>query len=273
VRVLGIDLAWGEGSAVRPANETGVVAVEQSGRIIDAGWTVGVDSTVSWMSQWASDDTLAMVDASLVVTNAGGQRPCEREVGRRYGRWKVSANSTNLASRWAAGTVLLSRLEQVGWRYDDGRCGPPFVGRRLSEVYPYTTIVGAPELGYSVERPRYKRSPRRMTRAVFQPLRALACDELIARIGRLCDADPPIDLRSHPVTALLLDEPSPLADGAYKHREDLVDAVLCAWTGLLWLAHGLDRCQVLGSDSCGEAAGGRVGTIIAPARASQRRGV
>ena len=44
-----------------------------------------------------------MVDAPLVVRNATGMRPSEREIGRRYGRWKVAANATNLAlPRWPA---------------------------------------------------------------------------------------------------------------------------------------------------------------------------
>jgi predicted RNase H-like nuclease len=55
-------------------------------------------------------------------------------------------------------------------------------------------------------------------------------------------------------------------DREYKHREDLIDAAICAWTGLLWLRHGLDRCQVLGD--VGDPSGA---TIIAPARSSQRR--
>ncbi len=44
-----------------------------------------------------------------------------------------------------------------GWRYDDGRDGPPTVGRVVSECYPYTAIVGAEELRFDVERPQYKR--------------------------------------------------------------------------------------------------------------------
>ena len=83
-------------------------------------------------------------------------------------------------------------------------------------------------------------------------------------------ADPPIDIRSHAVTARLVDEPTPLADRAAKHREDLLDAVLCAWTGLLWLRHGLERCQVLGDDDDG-ATGDLPATILAPARPEQRR--
>ena len=103
MNVLGVDLAWGEGSVDRAPNETGVVAVDRSGRILDAGWTVGVAATAQWMATWAGDDSIAMVDAPLVVFNPSGQRPCEREVGRRYGRWKVSANSSNLALPALAG--------------------------------------------------------------------------------------------------------------------------------------------------------------------------
>lgn len=38
MRVIGIDVAWGEGSAKTPANETGLVAIDQSGFIVDAAW-------------------------------------------------------------------------------------------------------------------------------------------------------------------------------------------------------------------------------------------
>ena len=45
MNVLGIDLAWGEGRDDHAPNETGVVAVDRSGRILDAGWTIGVAAT------------------------------------------------------------------------------------------------------------------------------------------------------------------------------------------------------------------------------------
>jgi predicted RNase H-like nuclease len=264
VRVLGVDLAWRDSTPERPANETGVVAVDQSGVIVDAGWTCGVAETVAWMSSVAlgADDGLAMIDASLVVENASGQRLCETQVGQRYGRWKVSANSTNLATPHQAGATLLRALEAGGWRCHDGDSGPPRSGRWLCETYPYATLVGAPELGYDVARPVYKRKPRAMEAAAFRPARAAVCDDLIARVDALRDADPPIDIRSHPVTAALVDQTSPLDDRTYKHREDLLDAVLCAWTGLLWLRHGITRCQVLGDPPA---------TIIVPARPEQRR--
>jgi predicted RNase H-like nuclease len=263
VRALGIDLAWADAG-----NETGVVALDPDGGIAAAGWTTSVAETLEWVRQHAEPDTLAFVDAPLLVLNDRGQRLCEREVGRRYGRWKVSANSTNRASARLAGVALLSLLRADGWRYDDGSGGPGVGGRVVSECYPYTTIVGAPELGYVDERPRYKRKPCGISTAEWRAVRAANCDDLVKRIARLRDADPPMDLRSHPVTAALIAERSPEDHRAYKHREDLIDACLAAWTAALWRRHGHRRCQVLGRDDDLVDARGTRGTIIAPARES-----
>jgi predicted RNase H-like nuclease len=218
VRFLGVDLAWGEGSELRAAAATGVAALDQTGRVVAAGWTYGVDETLEWVDANATPDTLLFVDAPLIVDNASGQRLCEKQTGQRYGRWKVSANTTNLASPRLGEVMLRRRLEERGWRYDDGRDGPPHDGRVVSECYPYTTLVGVSELGYDVERPRYKRPPKGMAAAVWQPLRAAACEELIRRLATLVDADPSLDLVSHPETQKLITEASPLASRAYKQR-------------------------------------------------------
>jgi predicted RNase H-like nuclease len=266
VRVLGIDLAWGQGRPGVPPNESGLVAVDADGRIVDAGWSRGVDETAAWMGRWATGHTIAMIDAPLVVDNETGMRECEKEIGRRYGRWKVSANASNRGLPGVlAGVVLAARLADEGWIIEDGRGGPPAAGRALYECFPYLALVGVPALGYDRERPIYKRKPRHLAPADFRALRARNADEIVRRVAVL--DDPPIDLRSHPVTATLLDEPTPLADRAAKHREDLLDAVLCAWTGLLWWHHGLLRCQVLGGDESPPA------TVIAPCRPEQRRPV
>jgi len=272
-RFLGVDLAWREGRDDLPANETGVAVLDPAGRILDAGWTRGVPDTLDWADAAAGHrDAVMFVDASLVVTNPAGQRRCETQVGQHYGAWKVSAHSTNLRSPRLAGVRLLSLAGPAGWRYSDGRAGPPASGRVISESFPHCTLVGAAELGYDGERPRYKRQPRRLPVAEWRPRRAATCDELIRRLGRLASADPPLRLDSHPVTRQLAGEPSPLSDVAYKHREDLIDALLCAWTAALWVRHGLRRCQVLGLPD-GAAAGtaaAPAATIIVPARPGQR---
>ena len=270
-RYLGVDLAWREDHADLPANETGVAVIDACGQILDAGWRRGVDEAVAWADAVADGgDAVMFVDAPLVVRNETGQRLCETQVGQRYGRWKVSANSTNLGLPRLAGVRFLALAQARGWRYSDGRGGPPATGRVLSESYPYGTLVGAAELGYDTERPRYKRRPRGLPAAQWRRERAANCDTLIRRLCQLETADPPLRLRSHPVTRQLAGEPSPLADAAYKHREDLIDALLCAWTAALWARHGLGRCQVLGLPAEDPAAG-PAATIIVPARPEQRR--
>ncbi|MFD3496671.1 DUF429 domain-containing protein [Streptomyces sp. NPDC058676] len=270
-RFIGIDLAWAQGGARTKPNETGVAAIDGRGVVIECGWTFGLEETMAWLAKTAvGGSTLAFVDAPLVVDNPAGQRPCEREVGQRYGRWKVSANSTNQSSPRRAGVLLRALLQEFGWAYDDGRGGPPTGGLVVSECYPYTTLVGACELGYDQERPTYKRRPARVPTAQWRAVRAEECDKLIARMAGLATADPPLLLASHVVSRRLLDEPSPQLAADYKHREDLIDALLCAWTAALWSRHGLARCQVLGADS--PLPRGCAPTIIAPARPEQRRG-
>ncbi|MFJ9564821.1 DUF429 domain-containing protein [Streptomyces fuscichromogenes] len=269
-RFIGVDLAWAQSRARTKPNETGVAAVDGQGVVVACGWTRGLEETMSWLARTAVDgSTLAFVDAPLVVDNPVGQRTCEREVGRRYGRWKVSANSTNQSSPRQAGVLLRQWLQESGWTYDDGTGGPPTGGLVLSECYPYTTLVGAAELGYDQERPTYKRRPARVPTARWRAVRAAECDRLIARLAGLAAADPPLLLSSHPSSRRLLSEPSPQKAADYKHREDLIDALLCAWTAALWSRHGRARCQVLGADD--PLPPGPAATIIAPARPEQRR--
>lgn len=268
---VGVDLAWAEGSTAKVANESGVVCIDGTGQVIQAGWTVGVAETVKRVISLTAGASRAVVfvDAPLVVTNQSRQRLCERQVGQRYGLWLVSANSTNVLTENKAGAALLQQLENLGWTYDSGHGSRPAANRVISECYPWTTIVGAEELGYSPapNRPAYKRKPRGMRIAEFRPLRAAACDGLLLRMAALVDADPALDLNSHPETRDLLATKSPLEDRPYKHREDLLDAALCAWTASLWSRWGTERCQILGDPPVD---GTKVGTIIAPARQCQR---
>ena len=182
--ILGVDLAWGQGRPGVAPNETGVVAAEADGTIVDAGWTRGVAETAAWMARWATDDAIAMVDAPLVVTNAAGMRECEKEIGRRYGRWKVVGQRVQpRPARHARRRRADGRLAAGGWRVAGGHGGPPGGGRWLYESFPYLALVGAPELGYDRERPVYKRKPRHLAPAEFRALRAANADEIVRRVA------------------------------------------------------------------------------------------
>lgn len=269
-RFVGVDLARAGSTRDRKANETGLVVLDADGAVIDAGWSRDREQTLEWIDKaTAGGDALVFVDAPLVVDNARGQRECERQVGQRYGRWLVSANTTNTSSPRLAGVKLREQLLARGWTYDDDFGGPPRSGRAFSECYPYTTLVGVAELGYhgDGQRPRYKRKPKRLPLAQWRPERADTCDELVRRLDRLAQADPPLHLRSHEITRDLL-SPSPHDDKSYKHREDLIDAVICAWTAAYWHRYDVARCQILGVRN---ENGMPSATIIALAEADQRR--
>ena len=209
------------------------------------------------------------------MTNPTGIREAERQVGQRYGRWKVAANPTNLASAASAGARLLDRLTALGVGYvSDTASMHDRTGPAVFECYPYTTLVGVEELGYDVERPRYKRldlripaaeatgpSRRGVRRAGPAAARDAARPAAAARLA-------PADRRGSP-TRPVLHGPT------HKHREDLLDGALCAWTAAFWERHGDQRVQILGgdpglpSDPLDEA--GRRPVVVAPARPSQRR--
>lgn len=175
---LGVDLAWGLGTERRAPNETGLAALDDAGRVTDAGWARGVDEVTAWIAERLGPRTLIAVDASLVVTNPTGIRESERQVGQRYGRWKVAANPTNLASAASAGARLLDRLTALGVPYvSDTRTMRARSGPAVFECYPYTTLVGVAEFGYDVERPRYKRLDTSVPPAVARQRRAEAFDE------------------------------------------------------------------------------------------------
>lgn len=271
MRYLGVDLAWGEGTATKAAKETGLVCLDDSGTVLQAGWARGIDAVAEWVLETAIPGDVIAIDAPLVVANPTGMRECEREVAQRYGRWKVYANPSNLGRPWSGGVTLRRRLEAEGFVYSSGAASPSPGRVEFFECYPYTTLVGAAEFGYEIERPRYKRfNPALPDPAARRAFRATECDELLLRMSRLTDASPSLDLRSHPVTAALLDSVSPLVDADYKHREDLLDAALCAWTAALWAQFGNERCQVLGLNDYADRHG-RLPVIIAPARPEQRR--
>ena len=211
---LGVDLAW-QSPVGREPNETGVIALEDTGAVMDADWVRGIDAAVEWVDSHRLREPVCFVDAPLVVNNENGQRWCEKEVGRHYGSDYVSANSTNLSQGTARlGGVRLNRLlTSLGWQYDDGRAGPSKDGLCFVECYPYTTLVGA--LGFS-PRPAYKRRPTSVPSANWPSHRAAECRRIVEALETTAQTIAPISLSSHRVTADLLGE-VPTNNSEYKH--------------------------------------------------------
>ncbi|WNY35235.1 DUF429 domain-containing protein [Curtobacterium flaccumfaciens] len=270
-----------------------MVAMDSDGTITDAGWARGVDAVTDWIAAHLGQRSLIAVDASLVVTNPTGIRESERQVGQRYGRWKVAANPTNQASAASAGSALLGPADRTRRRVRL-RHGRHAGTDRSGDVRVLPVHDAGGGGGARVRRrtPRYKRLDLRIPAAEARARRAEAFDELVRRL-RETPLDPPLLLDSHPLTQRLAD-PSVLHGPTHKHREDLLDGALCAWTAAFWERHGDDRVQILGGDpphrhgpdAAGASPGnrrrgptlptdtpdeaGRRPVVVAPARPSQR---
>jgi predicted RNase H-like nuclease len=270
-RFLGIDLAWAEGTAARPARETGLACIDEDGRVLDLSTARGIDAVVAWTEEWGGPGAVAAVDGPLVVANATGSRLAEKEVASRYGRLGISAYPSNARMPAQGAVALRTRLEAAGWDYDDGSAADRADdARTMIECYPYTTLVGAPELGFDAMKPRYKRLAPLLATADRRPHRAAEFRIVLDRVAGLARADPPLDVATHPrATALVADGPA-IVERQHKHLEDLLDGLICAWTAAYWARHGTARSQVLGATDPVVDGLGRRGTIIAPARPHQR---
>ena len=270
-RFLGIDLAWAEGTAARPARETGLACIDASGRVLDLSTARGIDEVAAWVARWEGPGAVAAVDGPLVVANATGSRLAEKEVASRYGRLGISAYPSNRGLPAQGAVALRRRLEDAGWEYDDGSGAPRDAdARTMLECYPYTTLVGAPELGFDAMKPRYKRLAPLLATAERRPHRAAEFRAVLDAVAGLARADPPLDVTTHPRAAALVADGPALVERRHKHLEDLLDGLICAWTAAYWARHGLARSQVLGATDPVVDERGRRGTIIAPARPYQR---
>jgi predicted RNase H-like nuclease len=87
---VGVDAAWGN------VNETGLVCLEPTGDVRDAGWAIGLQPVVDWIVEHAEPDTLVFIDAPLILASAGSPYS-------RHSRSKASPTTTGSTARRRAG--------------------------------------------------------------------------------------------------------------------------------------------------------------------------
>jgi predicted RNase H-like nuclease len=138
---IGIDLAWQSdrnhsGGAVLEGDQSAVTLRE-----VSSGLGTLADVEV-FIDRNAGSDTVVAVDAPLVIENLDGQRPCETEIGRRFGAADASAHTSNLKLYPNARSVQFAQdLESRGFLHCP-RPHAPTLGRRwFFEVYPHPAHV------------------------------------------------------------------------------------------------------------------------------------
>jgi predicted RNase H-like nuclease len=219
---VGIDLAWSAKA------DTGLAAVDGSGRLIDSAAVVTDDEIASWIDHQPAPVVVAAVDAPLVVPNETGQRVAENQVAKAYGRYGASPYPSNRSNPLFDPPRAATLADRFGWTTDPdhrGTVGSP----ACIEVYPHPAMVGLFSLPSRI---LYKKGPTRA--AGFAAL--VRHFETVPQL-RLTENQRWLALRR------IVAAPRP---GDLTRIEDEIDAILCAHLGWLWHQRP-EALQVYGS--------------------------
>lgn len=213
---IGVDLAWSTRA------RTGLAAVDAAGRLLASGTALSDEEILDWLGRAEWRVITAAVDAPLIVTNRTGQRECEREVSRVFGRYGASCHASNLTRPYfnpPRGAVL---ARQLGWTldpYSDELPARPV----CVEVYPHPAMVGLFELGTVLPYKAKGGRPFARRRAGF-----LELQDRMESLSELC-------LRSNDRWQAMRRVAAAATRPVELERlEDEVDAIFCAHLAWRW---------------------------------------
>jgi len=216
VRFIGLDLAWSR------RNRTGAVALEEDGTALPQACREDLREDaqiVQFVRTWAGDGpALVAIDAPLIVPNAEGSRPVDREITRRFGRYCAGCYPAyrNRPGGCVRGEEIVAALAREGF-VQEPMVQRHATARAVFEVYPHPATVSLFRLSRTIQyKPRSNRSLD-FRRGQLKRLRhhlvslehsepAMTMPPLVKskRLGKLAAAD-------------------------LKRYEDLLDAAICAY--------------------------------------------
>lgn len=248
MRFVGVDLAWS------PRNRSGGAVLSTAGHVLAATGDLGDDEAILDFITHAipaGSPGLVAVDAPLAVPNESGSRLCDRQVASVFGRFEAApypANRRNLARFGGLrAEAIVERLQFLGFQPDPCiKAQTPT--RQIVEVFPHPATVCLFQLEKTL---KYKARPDRSYELRWRELARLR-DNLAA----LADASPPLQLPVDLATTAI----EGLRGSRFKEIEDLLDAVVCAYSALYAWHHGPRGYAVYGNVDKGH--------ILVPMRAS-----
>lgn len=245
MRIVGIDLAWGDrkpdGLALIDAGGDGRATLRRTACVF------GDEALVSWVREYAGiGPALLALDGPILCQDLTGARPVDRETHRRFGRAHAGCYPANL-SRCPRPNRIRLRLEALGFRTDYRMRGPRQATeetkgplRRLIEVYPHPATLALFDLPHII---RYKKGPAAERARELQRFQRLLHESLFRVVPPVC-----ID---EAICGMFDEDPGALRGTARKRREDTLDAVVCSLVGWIHWWHGGRRSEVLGDIETG----------------------
>jgi predicted RNase H-like nuclease len=224
--IVGIDLAWGE---KLPDGLCLINATRESSEIIGTASTFGDNELLAWLAQHlpTSSHVLLSIDAPLIIPNATGCRPVEKQISREFGRYHAfchSSNSTNPNCTRPIRVAQLLRENGYTIGFDLNKAS-----RMAIEVYPHPAIVRFFYLDRII---KYKKGIIAVRKSEFTRLQ-----DFLLKYLHESSAD--IEF-SQEIERLLSTEWS-------KSIEDQTDALVCALIGYIHWKHQGRLSKVVGS--------------------------
>jgi predicted RNase H-like nuclease/ppGpp synthetase/RelA/SpoT-type nucleotidyltranferase len=214
---VGLDLAWG----VR--KPTGIAVVDGvTARLVYLGAASDDAGIRAAVGPYVGGDCLVAVDAPLIVVNATGQRPAEKQLNADFGRFQAGAHPANTGKPEFTDTPRGARIvADLGLDMDPRSRAR----RRAIEVYPHPATVALFRLGRTL---KYKAKPGRTVAQLRSELL-----RLIEHIEGLAQANPPLRVADNDAWAALRN----IVERAerkseLRKAEDPVDAVICAYVAI-----------------------------------------
>ena len=241
---IGVDLAWGE----RNASGFAALSPGRRGLRLRESAALGPLEAIAERIRRLPGDWVIAIDATPIVPNETGSRPCDREVSRQYGSRHAGAYPASLRKLGgrARAMALVELLAGEGLRVvsepsRERRAG----GRWAMEVYPHPAMI---ELFGLKQILKYKRG------RVAQRRRGQG--ELAARLRRHLPGLEPSLVVEGELAEVLSRDLGELRGRALKSNEDVLDAVFCAYLAAHCWAWGGERNRAIGD--------GESGSIIVP---------
>lgn len=247
---VGVDLAWGSPRGrEEDLNPSGLAYLQFDGKkaeLLDYAYKTTDEEIIAWTERYCRHFGIVAVDAPLIAPNdPGTTRPGDRELTRDFGTFDAGVYPAD-REKCRRSTEFTLKMTEYG--YDPN---PAITPRELTksvvEVYPHAAMVSLFGLKKIL---KYKKG------AVEDRKKGLA--ELQSHLLSDLEEVEPALVRSRNLVALCLKSPADLAGAQLKALEDVLDSVVCAYTGLYYWYWGTKKCKVYGDDW-------RKGYIVTPA--------
>jgi predicted RNase H-like nuclease len=219
-RYAGLDLAWSA------RNASGIAVVDAEGRLLESATVRSDDDVAAWLAPHLDHLAVVAIDAPLIVRNATGSRPVERDLTRAFRHVDAGTYPSNRANPLFDPPRAETLATRFGWRATAER---PDLGARTGgaavavETYPHPAMVTLFGLDRVIP---YKPRP---TRSLADRQRSLGV--LMTHLETL---EPLALTRSGPWPRLRDAHDGATRPVDLKRLEDELDGIFCAHLAWLW---------------------------------------